>query len=1769
MLSQKKILVVEDNELNRQLLCQILKADYDILEAENGKEALEVLKQYGEGVSLILLDIVMPVMDGYTFLSVMKANKAYSSIPVIVTTQNDAESDELAALSHGASDFVAKPYRPQIILHRVAGLINLRETAAVVNQVKYDRLTGVFSKEFFYQLIRDVLMRNPTERYDIVCSDIENFKLVNDVFGTPTGDHLLCGIARMYEEGVNGKGICGRLNSDQFVCMIEHRTDYKDEMFQAASEQINALLETGSIVLKWGIYTVEDRTLSAEQMCDRALLAARSIKGQYGKHFAFYDDNLRSKLLQDQAITDSMEEALAENQFQIYLQPKYRIIDGTLAGAESLVRWEHPEWGMQSPANFIPLFEKNGFITKMDQYVWEKTCEALREWEDKGYPSIPVSVNVSRADIFNSDLADILQGIVKKYGLDPSRLHLEITESAYTETPSQIIETVAHLRELGFVIEMDDFGSGYSSLNMLNNMPIDILKLDMKFIQSETAKPVSQGILKFIINLARWMNLSVVAEGVETKEQLKRLEEIGCDFVQGYYFAKPMPCEQFEKLLADNSVSSLFEEEGDLSGSEQEKKIHMGGQMNAVETVIEFLRCWFEQRDAVNTAEYLSGDISFIGTGEKEYAFGKSEMIRYLHQDIKEIPKPFQIQSSVVCEQTLSDRVVMISKEIKLRNSVYTWSLRGIFGMERIESRWFVKSLHFSEAAASQGEEEHYPKTLVVENLSSQRQQILNNSLAGGMIGGYLEKGFPFYFINLRMLKYLGYDSEKEFVSDIHGSLPNSIHPEDRKDAIKEAKHQLAENGEYTLEYRMRKKDGSYIWVHDVAHRAEAEDGRAAIISVCIDITAQKQAQNEILHIYNNIPGAVFRCRFDEGFSVITANDGLYEFIGYSREEFAAMGNQMAAVIYPDDLVAMADKLREQLKYGNTIHNENRLIRKDGKIKWISIQAQLFTEENGEQHFYCVFVDITEEKLLQERVKELYEKELAYFAEMSSDGGCIQGRMNVTQNVVENYVAAPDVAVTEIGKTYEYTVEKMAESAVDPDYRKRIRTELERKKIIEDFAAGKVHHKYDYLRKRKDGSVFWSKTNFQAYLNPETGDIVAFFYTSDETEKKMQKKLLYKITDLDYDLIADIDIVHDTHRLFALNQKVQNAIPLKGKFQEEVSKVAEQFMDEGARKVYLENLNYDFMIHKLSKQRSYSFIIGMKDTEGNTQVKRFEVFYIDSDLGRVCMARTDVTDIVRQEQQQKEELAAALAGAEQANAAKSDFLSRMSHEIRTPMNAIIGMCTIAAQSIGNDVKVEDCISKIGISSRYLLALINDILDMSRIESGKMLLKSEKIPMEEFINGINSICYSQAESKGVDYESIVDPMIDDFYIGDAMKLQQVLINIIGNAVKFTGEGGKITFSILRFKRTKNDVTLRFIINDTGVGMNDDFIPHIFETFTQESSGITSVYGGTGLGLAISKSIVDMMDGRITVRSIKGVGSEFTVDVKLGITEEEKLRHNQKQHHYNFSHLSTLVVDDDVAVCESAMVTLKEMGIKAEWVDSGYKAVERVQNLWDHGKFFEMILIDWKMPEMDGIETARRIRRIVGPEVTIIIMTAYDWTSIEQEAKMAGVNLLMSKPMFKTSLVSAFSKVLGQKEEKEMPKKEIDYDFTGKRILLVEDNALNTEIAKMLLEGKGFTVETAVNGLRAMEMFSKSEKEYYDAILMDIRMPIMDGLTATTNIRNLSNADAGEIPIIAMTANAFDDDVEKSKAAGMNAHLAKPIEPERLYRTLYDFICGGEE
>ena len=545
-MQKKRVLVVEDNELNRELLGQILSQEYQVLEAENGQAALDVLRKYKGNVSLIFLDVVMPVMDGYAFLDHLRADSSLALIPVVVTTQSSSEEDEVNALSHGATDFVPKPYRPKIILHRAANLIELRENAAMVNQFMYDRLTGVYSREYFYQKVRERLAESPSVPYAIVGSNVENFKVYNDIFGTRAGDQVLRRIAENGRAMVGEDGLCARYGADRFLYLL--RQDQVSDWLRQDGTP-GKIANVKNIVLKWGVYKITDRTVPVEKMCDRAFLVADSIKGHYNQWAAVYDDVLRDKLLREQAITESMEAALTEGQFAVYLQPKYWLQDDTLAGAEALARWIHPELGFLAPAEFIPLFEKNGFITRLDRFVWEQTCKLLRAWREKGYPALPVSVNVSRADVYQEDLPETLSDLVKQYGIEPGQLHLELTESAYTENPGQIITMVDELRRRGFVIEMDDFGSGYSSLNMLSQVRFDILKLDMQFIQTETAKPGEMSLTRFVVKLAKWMNLSTVAEGVETRAQAERLREVGCDYAQGYFFSRPLPVEKFEALM--------------------------------------------------------------------------------------------------------------------------------------------------------------------------------------------------------------------------------------------------------------------------------------------------------------------------------------------------------------------------------------------------------------------------------------------------------------------------------------------------------------------------------------------------------------------------------------------------------------------------------------------------------------------------------------------------------------------------------------------------------------------------------------------------------------------------------------------------------------------------------------------------------------------------------------------------------------------------------------------------------------------------------------------------------------------------------------------------------------------------------------------------------------------------------------------------------------------------------------------------------------------
>ncbi len=516
--------------------------------------------------------------------------------------------------------------------------------------------------------------------------------------------------------------------------------------------------------------------------------------------------------------------------------------------------------------------------------------------------------------------------------------------------------------------------------------------------------------------------------------------------------------------------------------------------------------------------------------------------------------------------------------------------------------------------------------------------------------------------------------------------------------------------------------------------------------------------------------------------------------------------------------------------------------------------------------------------------------------------------------------------------------------------------------------------------------------------------------------------------------------------------------------------------------------------------------------------------------------------------------------AEESSRAKTSFLSNMSHEIRTPMNAIIGLDNLALKDPDLPPRTREHLEKIGASARHLLGLINDILDMSRIESGRMSLKDEEFPFREFLDQINVIINGQCQDKGLHYECRIIGQASDYYIGDAMKLKQVLINILGNAVKFTPEGGSVIFTVEQTADFEEYRTMCFSIKDTGIGMSKEYIPQIFEAFSQENAGSSNRYGSTGLGMAITKNLVEMMNGSIHVDSEKGVGTEFIVTVTLKASDRcvsaEPLGRLPEN-------LRVLIVDDDEVALEHARLVLRDVGIDAEVCQNGNAAIVLVRKAITEGSPYRFLLTDLKMPNTDGLELTRAVREFDEGRTGIIILTGYNWDDIQHEAEAAGVDGIMSKPLFTESVLREFHKLLEKDAEANPADAETDtseLSLEGLRILMAEDMDLNAEILGDLLEMEGIDSDRAENGVIAVEMFSQSEPGYYNAILMDVRMPVMDGLAATGAIRELTRPDAKTIPIIAMTANAFDDDVQRSLQAGMNAHLSKPVEPERLYDTL---------
>ena len=674
---------------------------------------------------------------------------------------------------------------------------------------------------------------------------------------------------------------------------------------------------------------------------------------------------------------------------------------------------------------------------------------------------------------------------------------------------------------------------------------------------------------------------------------------------------------------------------------------------------------------------------------------------------------------------------------------------------------------------------------------------------------------------------------------------------------------------------------------------------------------------------------------------------------------------------------------------------------------------------------------------------------------------------------------------------------------------------------------------------------------------------------AEERQRAEQDKLITALAS-DYRGVYYVELDRDEGVCYQVHTELDHGFKVGEHFAfvEDITGYGQKYVAEEYREQFLEFIRPEAIREGLRTQRviSYRYMVNHGGRESYEMIRFAGVRHPedrdDHLVHAVSMCFSDVDLETRNSLAQNRALGEALAAAEEANKAKTSFLSNMSHEIRTPMNAIIGLDNIALSDPDIPQKTREHLEKIGVSAQHLLSIINDILDMSRIESGRMTINNEEFSFAKALEQVSAMIGSQCREKGLEYECRIIGKVDDYYIGDDMKLRQVMLNILGNAVKFTPAGGRVTFLVEEVARFEEKSTLRFVISDTGIGMSSEYLPKIFDAFSQEDASATNKYGSTGLGMPITRSLVDLMNGHIDVESVKGEGTTFTVTITLGISgrkaEEDSLTGQGELHPHE---MKVLVIDDDPVACEHARVVLGQVGVYCEAASSGEEGVEMVRVQHARREPYNLILVDWKMPGMDGIETTRQIREIVGHESAIVILTSYHWDDVADEAREAGVDTFVPKPLFAATVLDEFREAFRKKNREA---RQPAAGLAGRRILLAEDMVVNAEIMMMVLSMREMEAELAENGKVAVEMFAAHEAGYYDAILMDMRMPVMDGLTATREIRAMDRKDAKTIPIIALTANAFDEDVQRSMQAGLNAHLSKPVEPEALFGTLESLI-----
>ncbi len=856
---KRQILVVDDELINREILGMILEGDYDVLKAESGEEALALIREHGGTLSLVLLDLLMPGLGGMELLRMLKADPETQRIPVIVLTAD--QSAEVESLRAGASDFIPKPYpQPEVILARVLRTVELYEDRDIIRSTERDPLTGLYNRAYFNRYAEQFDSRSRDTDMDAIVVDVYHFHMINERYGRAYGDDVLRRLGEKLRELVDAAGgvVCRR-EGDTFMVYCPHREDYRDFLAQASAGVAGEEGAENRIRLRMGVYASVDKSLDMERRFDRAKTAADASRNNYGNVVSFYDSRLHESEMYAEQLLECFYEAIEQRQFRVYYQPKFDVRPEipVLSGAEALVRWFHPTLGMISPGVFIPLFEENGLIRDLDHYVWREAAAQIRSWKDRFGFSVPVSVNMSRIDMYDPNLMDTIRGILEEQRLTADELLLEITESAYTQDSEQIIATVNGLREMGFKIEMDDFGTGYSSLNMISRLPIDALKLDMQFIRNAFRERRDTRLLEVIIDIAEYLSVPTIAEGVETEEQYRALKAMGCDIVQGYYFSKPVPAEEYEAfVLARRDLGFLSMEERDEETAAPEEEESRS--RSAVDRVVQELSGGYESIFYVDPANghYVEfngvgreEDLQIVRSGADFFGDATAEIPRIIWGEDREKVSRFFDRKTLLARMAGGDHLSLTYRLIRHGEPVY-YTLRAVPSVSERKSAIVIGVTDIDALVARQQDYEE------IRALS-----VTYSRIAQALSGDY----FSIFYVDAESDSYVEYrpksgdaaegnrelqvvNSGPSFFSAIRDRVQAGAYPDDRERALtvweRERLLPELESGKtFSVTYRVL-VEGRPVYVNYKITRLNDGDGHHIVVGVSnVDAQMKREAE--------------------------------------------------------------------------------------------------------------------------------------------------------------------------------------------------------------------------------------------------------------------------------------------------------------------------------------------------------------------------------------------------------------------------------------------------------------------------------------------------------------------------------------------------------------------------------------------------------------------------------------------------------------------------------------------------------------------------------------------------------------------------------------------------------------------------------------------------------------------------------------------------------------------------------------------------------------